>query len=234
MAKETFITINGVKMTEKEYKAYRLEKIKASGKTKTPKKKVKKAKEISILSEKIEKMIKDITVLKSLSAYYDHASRQWGHIVDDVFKPREIRAPFVSIRVKMKELDKLMGDIQVMAERNEKAAYQYVEKISWKLDDIKENMIELRNGVDKHNVAVKGYDKNGDVIPGIIWKLRTHESMNGKGRRLGLVTLMNRSDKAMLSIEKTIEEMKKIADEGVDVMEYGNHMSFKTRARCWA
>ena len=217
-----YIIVNGVKMSMKEYKAYRKEK--EAAKAKKTKKKAKKpsdinVKEISGVALQIEKMLKPITTMKSFAAYYDHAYRQWGTIARDILELKEIRPHFVFYRVKLRELEALLADIQKMSKRNERAAYQYVEKMAWKLDDIK---------TDINNIA-KGVNSSG-----VIQQHINHECINGTGRRLGLQTLMNRTFKAISEIEDVVGTLKKIADEGVDVMNEGAHMSPRARARCWA
>jgi hypothetical protein len=219
---ECYIEINGVKMTEKEYKEFRKQKLAAkTKKVKKPKRKPKdvNTKEISGVALQIEKMLKPLTTLKSFSAYYDHAYRQWGTIARDILNLREIRPHFVFYRVKVRELEVLLDDIQKMAKRNERAAYQYVEKMVWKLDDIKTDINNIAKGVN---------------TSGVIQQFKNHECINGKGRRLGLETLMNRTIKAISEIEDVIGTLQKIADDGVDVMNEGAHMSPRARARCWA
>jgi hypothetical protein len=219
---ECYIEINGVKMTEKEYKEYRKQKLAAkTKKAKKPKRKPKdvNTKEISAVALQIEKMLKPLTTLKSFSAYYDHAYRQWGTIARDILNLKEIRPHFVFYRVKVRELERLLDDIQTMAKRNERAAYQYVEKMAWKLDDIKTDINNIAKGVN---------------TSGVIQQFKNHECINGKGRRLGLETLMNRTIKAISEIEDVIGILQKIADDGVDVMNEGAHMSPRARARCWA
>lgn len=219
---ECYIEINGVKMTEKEYKEFRKQKLAASTKkVKKSKRKPKdvNTKEISAVALHIEKMLKPLTTLKSFSAYYDHAYRQWGTIARDILNLREIRPHFVFYRVKVRELEALLGDIQKMAKRNERAAYQYVEKMAWKLDDIKTDINNISKGVN---------------TSGVIQQHRNHECINGTGRRLGLATLMGRTFKAISEIEDVIGTLQKIADNGVDVMNEGAHMSPRARARCWA
>lgn len=219
---ECYIEIDGVKMTEKEYKEYRKQKLAAKAKkVKKPKRKPKdvNTKEISAVALQIEKMLKPLTTLKSFSAYYDHAYRQWGTIARDILNLKEIRPHFVFYRVKVRELERLLDDIQTMAKRNERAAYQYVEKMAWKLDDIKTDINNIAKGVN---------------TSGVIQQFKNHECINGKGRRLGLETLMNRTIKSISEIEDVIGTLQKIADDGVDVMNEGAHMSPRARARCWA
>jgi hypothetical protein len=119
----------------------------------------------------------------------------------------------------MGELDRLIADIQNMAKRNEKAAYQYVEKIAWKLDDIKTDIENISKAITRS---------------GVIQQHINHECINGKGRRLGLQTLVGKSFKAMSQLEDVIGTLKKIADDGTDPFMVGDHMSPKSRSRCWA
>jgi hypothetical protein len=214
-------------MTIKEYKAYikakQNEKLIAAGRkpkeNKPKRRKKSEVKEISAVALQIDRMMKPITTLKSFAAYYDHAYRQWGTIARDILNLREIRQPFVFYRVKMGELDRLIADIQNMAKRNEKAAYQYVEKIAWKLDDIKTDIENISKAITRS---------------GVIQQHINHECINGKGRRLGLQTLVGKSFKAMSQLEDVIGTLKKIADDGTDPFMVGDHMSPKSRSRCWA
>lgn len=218
-----YIIVNGVNMTEKEYKAY-VKEIKAKNAPKKTKKAKPKAsdvntKEINEVAMEINNMLKPITTLKSFSAYYDHAYRQWGTIGKQILEHRYIRPHFVFFRVALRELNDLVKEIQKLSKRNEKAAYQYVEKMTWKLDDIKTHLTNVMNGVKKS---------------GYLEAYKNHEAINGNGRRLGLQTLAYKSMDAITQIEKVIKALKEIADNGVDVFNEGAHMSPRTRARCWA
>ena len=218
MERETCkITVGGVTYTMAEYKNILKEKKETEGKKTKKRKKV--VKEISAVAMEIEKMLKPITTLKSLSAYYDHAYRQWGTIANEILEHHKIRPHFVRYRVNVSELSSLVEEVQKMAKRNEKAAYQYVEKIAWKLEDIKEHITNLMKGA---------------VDSGLMQLYRNEECINGKGRRLGLQTLASKTFKAIGQLEDAIGTLKKIADEGTDPFSVGDHMSARTRARCWA
>lgn len=224
-SENSFIVVNGEKMTIKAWKQMVANKQKdRRGKKRflkndKPKKVEKKVKEISIVVEEVEKMMKPITALKSFAAYYDHAYRQWGTIANNILQHRKIRPHFVFYRVSVGELERLIEDIEKMAKGNEKAAYQYVEKTAWKLEDIKTHIQNIIKGA---------------VESGYMEAYKHEECINGKGRRLGLQTLANKSLKAISQLEDVIGTLKKIADNGTDPFEVGTHMSAKTRARCWA
>lgn len=219
MERETCkITVGGVTYTMAEYKKLKKDAEK-NAKSKKVKKKKKAVKEISAVAMEIDKMLKPITILKSLSAYYDHAYRQWGTIANEILENRKIAPHFIKYRVNVTELDSIVADVQKLTKRNEKAAYQYVEKITWKLEDIKEHITNLMKGA---------------VDSGLMQLYRNEECINGKGRRLGLQTLASKTFKAIGQLEDAIGTLKKIADEGTDPFSVGDHMSARTRARCWA
>lgn len=225
VSENEYIIVNGEKKTIKQWK----EEVAAKQKDRRgkkrfldlskPKKEKKEAKEISIVAAEIEKMVKPITTLKSFAAYYDHAYRQWGTIANTILEHRKIRPHFVFFRVSLGELERLIDDIQKMSKRNEKAAYQYVEKTAWKLEDIKIHITNIMKGATES---------------GFLEAYKKHECINGTGRRLGLQTLVNKSLKAISQLEDVIGTLNKIADNGTDPFAVGDHMSAKTRARCWA
>ena len=124
------ITIGGVTMTMEDYKR-QLKEQKAATKKATKKRAKKTTKEVSEIAAEVEKIVKSLKVLKSLCAYYDHAYRQWGTIANEILKQREIRAPFVFYRTKIDEVEQIINDIEKCSKRNEKAVYQYIEKLSW-------------------------------------------------------------------------------------------------------
>ena len=224
VSENNYIIVDGVKMTIKEWKISVAEKQKTRrGKKRfldlKPKKVEKKEKEISIVAEQIEKMLKPITALKSFAAYYDNAYRQWGVKAKNILEHKKVSPHFTYYRVSVGELEKLVSDIQNMGKRNEKAAYQYVEKVTWKLEDIKGHITNIINGVNES---------------GYMEAYKHEECINGKGRRLGLQTLASKSIRAISEIEDVIGTLQKIADEGVDPFKYGEHMTPKQRARCWA
>lgn len=216
---EDTIIVNGVKMTMNEYKSYR----KAKEAEKNPKKTVKRkktvVKEISAVALQIESMLKQMSVLKSVQVYRNHAYRSWGTIANEILSYYGIRKPMAEYCVRFGELNALLEDIQKMSKRNEKAAYQYVDKMAWKLDDMKTNITDMMKAVEESEVCKR---------------FKSHEAINGKGRQLGLGTIIDKCLNTIGQVENTIEELKKIADNGTDPFHYGEHMSPRTRARCWA
>lgn len=208
------ITINGVTMSMVEYKKMLKDK-KNADKPKTKKAKAEK-KDISEQQEKCESIIKELTLLKSLCAFNDHAYRQWGTIANTIFSVKGIRTNFTKIRIAVSDVEKLMADIEKLSKRNEKSVFQYIEKLTWKLDDIKTALNSLSKYVNESGVCVQ---------------FRNHECINGKGRRLGLQTLIGRSYKAISKIDDSIIKLNKIVEDGVDVFKYDSHLSLAARRR---
>ena len=219
-----YIISNGERITVKEWK----ERIIAKQKTRRgkkrfldlkPKKTEKKEKEISLIASEIEKMLKPMITLKSVQVYKNHAYRSWGTIANEILAHKGISKPMAEYCVRLGELNKLIEDIQEMAKKNEKAAYQYVEKMAWKLDDMKQDILNIIKGVENS---------------GVCERFKDHEAIYGEGRQLGLRTVVMKSLNTIGELEGVINRLKEIADNGVDPFKYGEHMTAKSRARCWA
>jgi len=219
-----YIISNGERITVKEWK----ERIIAKQKTRRgkkrfldlkPKKTEKKEKEISLIASEIEKMLKPMITLKSVQVYKNHAYRSWGTIANEILAHKGISKPMAEYCVRLGELNKLIEDIQEMAKKNEKAAYQYVEKMAWKLDDMKQDILNIIKGVENS---------------GVCERFKDHEAIYGEGRQLGLRTVVMKSLNTIGELEGVIARLKEIADNGVDPFKYGEHMTAKSRARVWA
>lgn len=193
-----FITVNGVKMTIKEFKAMQ----KANAKKKKVSKKVT---SITILPSEIKEMMRNVKVLKSLVAYHTHGYRQWGTIANLLMGLREIKSPFNNVVINTKQAIRLVEKINKIAKENDRDVFQYVKKLSWKLDDVKNELDEL----------VKGINSSG-----VCHQFRTHECINGTGRRLGLRILTERSYKAIGDLGYICAKLDGIEQQGMDVFEY--------------
>ena len=179
----------------------------------------KKEKEISLIASEIEKMLKPMITLKSVQVYKNHAYRSWGTIANEILAHKGISKPMAEYCVRLGELNKLIEDIQEMAKKNEKAAYQYVEKMAWKLDDMKQDILNIIKGVENS---------------GVCERFKDHEAIYGEGRQLGLRTVVMKSLNTIGELEGVIARLKEIADNGVDPFKYGEHMTARSRARVWA
>lgn len=211
------IIINGEKLTMAEYK----KSLKASKKTtkKTDKPVNDEPKEVSVVASTIEQLVKPMTALKSLQVYKTHAYRSWGTIANEIMAYRPIKRAMASYCVKFSEFNDLMKQIKNLAKKNEKAIYQYVEKLSWKLDDMKADITAISKAVNES---------------GVCNTFKGHEAINGVGRQLGLKTVITKCLANISTMEEAIKTLQDIVDKGTDPFKYGEHMSFVSRKRCWA
>ena len=212
----SYIIIGGKKMTMQEYRKYKKEKdaIIQSKLSKKKQREINKAKreakkkretEITVLPKLIKSMVKNAGPIKSLAAYYDNSYRQWGTVANLVLKLPEIDEPFRLFRVDAYQIVDAIKEISEVAKGNEKAVFHYVQKLSWKLDNIRTKMKLLYSGV---------------VSSGVLEQFKDKECVNGEGRRLGLRILMTRTFKSLDTIEKAIAELNQIAKNGLDAFEY--------------
>ena len=196
-----YIMVGGVKMTIKEFKA--MQKAKAK-----KKKTSKKVTSITILPSEIKAMMRNVKVLNSLVAYHTHGYRQWGTIANLLMGLREIKSPFNNLVINTKQAIRLIEKINKIAKEIDKDVFQYVKKLSWKLDDVKNELDEL----------VKGINSSG-----VCHQFGTHECINGTGRRLGLKILTQRSYKAIRELGYICAKLDSIEQEGMDVFEYNTN-----------
>lgn len=195
------ITIGGVTMTTKEYNTMKK-------KSQAKSKKEKTEKMIKTLSPYINKLIKNVKVLKSAAAYYDNGYRQWGVICRDIINHPCIKHPFVKFRKSAYDISNLMNDIELIGKKNEKDIFQFIEKLSYKVDDAKTFLGELVRGVCDSRVCE--FYANEKCI-------------NETGRRLGLAVLMEKTMLSMSEIQTVINELDNISRTGVDVMDYNGN-----------
>jgi hypothetical protein len=193
------IVVNGVKMLMSDYRKQM--------KSAQPKaKKVKKVKsDIALLQEEVQAMVKKMTLLKSLNAYYDHAYKQWGTIGKDICEHVCIKKHFIAYRQKLREINATMQVIEQASKRSEKAVFAYFEKLWWLLDDMRECIDNLCKGISKS---------------GMLERYRGHECIIGKDKRLGLRVLMGRTWAATKELNVTIKRLQDIRTEGLDPFEY--------------
>ena len=187
--KDSKVLVNGVEMSVKEYKAMMREKL---GIKTEPKKSTKKAiTEIQLLSDDITNMYNKLKLMKSLTAYYDNAYRQWGTIANNILQHGRIQPYFVKYRCKIREINETLSSLETSSKRNSKMVFHYMEKLSYQLDDIRDIINNLCFGISKS---------------GVMEQYKDHECINGCDKRLGLKIIMSRSWGAIKDLNKLIME----------------------------
>ena len=183
------VLVNGVEMSVKEYKAMMREKL---GIKAEPKKTTKKAiTEIQLLSEDIANMYNKLKLMKSLTAYYDNAYKQWGTIANSILHHGRIQPFFVKYRCKIRDINETLSNLESASKRNSKMVFHYMEKLSYQLDDVRDIINNLCMGISKS---------------GVLERYKDHECINGCDRRLGLKVIMSRSWSAIKELTKIIIE----------------------------
>lgn len=160
---------------------------------------------ITILPSEIKVMMRNVKVLKSLVAYHEHGYRQWGTIATLLMGLREIKQPFNNVVINTKQAIRLIDKINKIAKENDRDVFQYIKKLSWKLDDVRTELDAL----------VKGISSSG-----VMHQFGSHECINGVGKRLGLKILTERGYKAVDELYIICSKLNDIEEKGMDVFEY--------------
>lgn len=187
------IIVNGVKMTMKEYNAFRRENVKNKNKRKTKKQ----LNEIQLLPDDIKTLMKSTKVFKSLVAYYKNGYRQWGNIHREVLKIDNMGGKFILVVSAIETTNKHITEICNLAKHSNKAVFGMIQDLSYKMTDLQFKLMNL------HNVVT-----GSDIINS---PFNAHEVINGKGRRLGLKILMYRTEDAIIAINTIIYKLQQLA-----------------------
>ena len=187
------IIVNGVKMTMKEYNAFRRENVKNKNKRKTKKQ----LNEIQLLPDDIKTLMKSTKVFKSLVAYYKNGYRQWGNIHREVLKIDNMGGKFILVVSAIETTNKHITEICNLAKHSNKAVFGMIQDLSYKMTDLQSKLMDL------HNVVT-----GSDIINS---PFNAHEVINGKGRRLGLKILMYRTEDAIIAINTIIYKLQQLA-----------------------
>lgn len=203
---EQTMTINGVTMLVSEYNKQR-----AANRRK--KRRQKRINEIKLLPNEIKVLMRGAKVMRSLSAYYDWSYKQWGNIAKTILHCREIDTPFLHYRIHSRECNAIIEDIKTIGDKGEKNIFQFIQKLSYKMDDIRNDLALLYNGVKES---------------GVCRQFKDHESINGNGKRLGLKILMDRVYNTLSDIDGIVERLNTLS-EGVDILNIEDTMTLKER-----
>jgi hypothetical protein len=165
------------------------------------------AKIIPTLPPYIKSFTKHLKLCKSLSAYYNNGYRQWGVIVRVVTENEFISIPFTHFVKDVCDMEKHLAVIEKIAKRNDRDIFGYIEKLHYAIDDARTHLQELSTGIQRSGILSN---------PAFNGK----EFIYGNGRRLGIKELCSRTLTTLLIMRNTIDELKKICDNGIDIMEY--------------
>lgn len=212
---ESVIVVNGMTMAQKEYKRM----LRAKGVIK-PKKKVKKeVTDIQLQTLDIRGLMNGVRTLKSFDAYYHNGYRQWGRIAKDVIHNNsEISRPFVQYVAKFDEIEAIMNEVEKVGLRSEKAVYQLMETLSYRLDDMVQILTDLSSAISRNN---------------ILYLYGEHKFVNETGRRLGLRELMSRVCHTIIDMQKIIDKCCDYSKQGINIFDYSTK-SLNGMLSCWS
>ena len=209
---EGLVIVNGVTMTLADYR----KKLKENGRIKVVKRKKVKT-EVQQQVVDIKKMIKSVKLMESLKAYYRNGYRQWGAVHKNIVSLNGIRKPFSMFIVKYYEIKRLVSEIERIGLRSDKAVYQYMEKLSYLVDDMVHIINDLANGISKNNICQR-YENEKCIYE--------------VGRRLGLKELLSRVFSATCDLQKIAQTASGYAMKGNDPFEF-TQQTYKTLTKCW-
>lgn len=211
---DSFVVVNGVRMTQSEYR----KQLKAKGVIK-PKAKVKKQPtEIMLQAEQIDKMISKAKTLYSFIAYKRHGYRQWGTIVNTIMAIEGIRKPYIRYVAKYYDIQNLLKQIKDCGKRNEKALYGYLEDLSYRLYDIYDILLEVSKGVSRS---------------GILDRYANEKCIFETGRRLGMKVLLSKTHETCTDILRIATTCGDFSKDGIDPFEYSTK-SLNGMISCWS
>lgn len=203
------INVNGVTMTVKEYNKLKKERMSAR---KTAKKKKAEVSEIKLLPEDVKALLKGVKVFRSLVSFYTHGKKTFGRVYTELMRLNDMGTKFACFRLVATEIDNIVKEIETISKNGEKAAYAYVEKLSYKMNDAHERLQALYDAVMGSNILNSPYVN--------------HEIISGEGRRLGLRILMRRTLEASWEIDNIIAKLKQMSEIPSDIYDNSRVMSF--------
>lgn len=210
---EQVIVVDGVKMTLADYR----KSLKEKGMIK-PKKRTKKIlTDIQEQTLDIKGLVKGCTLLKSLKAYQDHGYKQWGTTCKEILSMFRIKDAFRRYNIAYRALNELVKEVEYVGMKNEKAVYQYLDRLSWKIDDTITAVVELSSAISKSDIL--GHFRNEKCI---------YET----GRRLGLKVIMSRVASTLIDMNNIIYKCNEYTNKGLSPFEY-NQKAFNGMLSCW-
>lgn len=210
---ESIIVVNGVSMTQREYRKM----LKERGLIKAKPKKKKESSEIQLDSLEVKELVKGVKLLSSLKAYHRNGYRQWGNIHTQIVGLNGIRQPFSQFNAKYWEIKDIMTKIENVGGKSEKAVYQYMEKLGYLLDDMIEIIKELSLGISRNDVCQV---------------FKNEKAIFENGRRLGLKELMSRVCRTLIDMQSIVIKCDAYGKKGINPFEYTTK-AFNGMMSCW-
>ena len=199
---DSMVVVNGVKMTLAAYK----KQLREQGKIKTKKRVKKELTDIQLDSKDIVKLVEGVRLLKSFKAYRDNGYRQWGCKCRDVINMRGIREPFLQLSCKYWEIRELVNKIEeVGCKCNEKAVFDYMETLGYRLDDMIQILLNLSKAISDNQIC---------------YRFKDEKFIYENDKRLGLRELMSRVCRSVIDMQNIIITCDAYQKKGIDAFDY--------------
>lgn len=216
--KTQYITVNGVKMTMADYK-------KSLKPKKAAKKRVRRTgeestvgnhKDVSILAEEVEKLIKSSAPFKSLSVFYGHAYRSYGIVSEQIMKPYS--REYAAYQSKYREVERIINVMHECGKKKENEIYDFAIQLSWKLDDMKIALNNLINKVSKNREITIRLFKGQPVYEGRMLGGKTPRELGFKHQLFSQSPV--KIAKTMSKLEECVNTIKKWGEAGRNPFDY--------------
>lgn len=154
----------------------------------------------TLMSYFVEDTTKNLSCIKSLVAFRENAKRQWGTIADTLFDTKGLSAAFRKIINENKKLNGYLSELRKL--RNKNAISSCIEDITYALDNIKIFIAELSDIVTKSDIFSRPIFADAKIL-------------NENGKRLGLKTLIQRSNSSIQQIERAVTKLTLLNERNV-------------------
>lgn len=213
------IVVNGQKMSIKEFNELKKQK-------NTQKQKKRKTKKVYIeiendykdndtLKEDIKNLIKKVSPFKSLNVFYSHAYRSYGKVSEEIMKPYQ--REYTKFRTRYREVEKQLDEIQTI-KTNESEIYDATTKLAWKVDDMKNALVNLLNKVKEHKQITKRLFEGQPIYDGRMLGGKTPRELGFKHQLFMKSPIY--IDKVITDLEKACKKLNEWAKKGKDPLTY--------------
>lgn len=189
--RSVYCVIDGVSMTEVEFKAWKKKHTTKVVAVKKPS--VRMYRYSDMVNEWLSMTIKKIRVLNSIISYQAYSYRYWGGIARTVLHIKEIEKPFDKTYVSIRQMQRTIHKIENCHNKRETQDLLY--KLNWQLEEVSKNIVALNKGIEKSEV---------------LYGLANSGCINGTGKRLGLKIISLRAADAVKEIEQYNEDLLKL------------------------
>lgn len=182
------IIVNGIKMTESEYKA-----MKRNAMPHKPHRAMPKV--YNETKERVNTIFKSFRVLDNIMAFHNNAYRMWGNKPKQVLEENHVYSDFFKVIMNIRKVNNAYNKI-AMSNNTRQNFTNDLETLSWAIEDLIGTMRKLMDTVNKKM---------------IIERYGNEEWINGEGKRLGLAILLSRAFFTLSKMEFAIRTLQRIA-----------------------